>query len=259
MNKIIRTSTIALSLTALLGVTACKMNNAPVVGKALDGISGMHDETEARLATSAHNAIAAGKTQEALALYTKLYSQNGTADVALNYAQLLRKTGSPQKALDILKPFAVNGDGTVRDAAAPVMLNEYAAASIELGHYHAAEISLEKVLKSKQAFGFHADANDLLGVALDAQGWHQEAERDYKSALKDWKGDPTPVMNNLGLCLAAQGLFDESLAMLRQALVKAPHNAEIARNIDMVSRLRKDFVPTAPITIEPPPAAHRKK
>ncbi len=258
MNRIIRTSAIALSLTALLSVTACKLNNAPVVGKAIDGIDGMHDETEARLATSAQNAIAAGKTRQALALYTKLYLENHSAEVSLNYAQLLRKTGNTQKAISILKPFVLDDKGAIEDNAAPIMLNEYAAANIELGHYHTAEIALEKVLKSKQAFGFHADAYDLLGVALDAQGWHQEAEQDYKRALKSWKGDPTSVMNNLGLCLAAQGMFDESLTILRQALIKAPHNTEIARNIGMVSRLRKTFVPTAPITIAPPPAKQHK-
>ncbi len=245
-------------MTALLGVTACKMHNTPIVGKAIEGMTGMPDETEARLSTSAQNAILAGKTKEALALYTKLYKENNTANVVLNYAQLLRKTGKTTEALTILKPFVINGDGSIKDDAKPVMINEYAAANIEIGHYHAAEMALQEVFKSTNANGFYADAYDLHGVALDAQGWHKEAEKDFKNALKIWKGDPTAVMNNLGLCLAAQGRFDESLTWLRQALVKAPHNTEIARNIDMVSKLRKEFVPTAPISITAPPAPQTK-
>ena len=59
-------------------------------------------------------------------------------------------------------------------------------------------------------------------------------------------------MNNLGLCLAAQGMFDESLTMLRQALIKAPHKQEIARNIVMVDNLRKALVPTAPVSVKTP-------
>ncbi len=257
-NKLLRTSAIVLSMATLLSVTACKLNNSPIIGKALDSVTGMPDETEARLTTSAENAIMAGKTKEALALYTKLYKENDTASVSLNYAQLLRKTGKAKEALSILKPFVVNGDGSLKDDAKPIMLNEYAAANIELGHYSTAEMALQKVFKSTDANGFYADAYDLHGVALDAQGWHKEAEKDFRNALKIWKGDPTAVMNNLGLCLAAQGMFDESLTWLRQALIKAPHDTEIARNIDMVSKLRKEFVPTAPISITAPPAAKAK-
>ena len=133
------------------------------------------------------------------------------------------------------------------------MINEYAAASIETGDYDLAENLLNKVLEDKKAAPFHADAFNLLGIALDAKGQHKEAEQSYRQALDGWKGDPTSVMNNLGLCLASQGMFDESLTTLRKALIKAPHKEEIARNIKMVSDLRKSFVPKAPISVTRPP------
>ena len=76
--------------------------------------------------------------------------------------------------------------------------------------------ALNQVLEDKKTARFHADAYNLLGLVLDAKNQHKEAEQNYRQALDGWKGDPTSVMNNLGLCLAAQGQFDESLMMLRQ-------------------------------------------
>ena len=241
-----------LSLAALLSVVSCKTTDTPVVGTALNNVTGMHDQVESRLTTAANNAVAEGKTSEALDLYSKLYAKSHTADVTLNYAQLLRKTGKAKRALDILEPYVNGPAGTVKDVAQPIMINEYAAGEIETGNYDLAETLLNKVLEDKNAAPFHADAYDLLGIVLDAKGQHKEAEQSYHQALDGWKGDPTSVMNNLGLCLAAQGMFDESLTMLRQALIKAPHKQEIARNIVMVDNLRKALVPTAPVSVKTP-------
>jgi len=246
-------------LVLLLGTAACsnKDTNTPVVGSALNDITGMHDETQTRLSTAANNAITAGKTKEALGFYSKLYKEDPkNQDTALNYAQLLRKTGKPEQAAKVLSPFVNGRDGELRDTAKPIMLNEYAAANLELGKYGLAEDALNRVLEDKKAVRFQADADNLLGLVLDAKNQHKEAEQYYRLALEGWKGDPTAVMNNLGLCLAAQGMFDESLTMLRQALIKAPHNTEIAANIKMVSDLRKALVPMAPIAVTSSPRSN---
>ncbi len=242
----------ALSLAALLCVVSCKTTDTPLIGPAVNSLTGMHDETEARLNTAANNAVTAGKTDEALALYTKLYANDQSRDVALNYSQLLRKTGKTGKALDVLKPFVNGRDGSIRDNAEPIMLNEYAAANIEAGNYKMAEDALNKVLEDKKAASFQSDAYNLFGIVLDAKGQHKDAEEYYRQALDGWKGDPTSVMNNLGLCLASQGKFDESLTILRQALILAPQKPELARNIQMVTDLRKSVVPTAPISVTIP-------
>jgi Tfp pilus assembly protein PilF len=68
----------------------------------------------------------------------------------------------------------------------------------------------------------------------------------FRQALDGWKGDPTSVMNNLGLCVASEGKFDEALDQLRRALVIAPQKEEIARNIVLVEGLRDKVVPKAP-------------
>ena len=250
-----------LLLSALLSVAACNSNHdqpsdnvsdTPVFGKAINDVTGMHDEKEARLATSANNAIAEGKTKEALLFYSKLYKDHPEQqDTALNYAQLLRKTGKAKEAVKVLSPFINGRSGEIRGNARPIMLNEYAAANIDLGKYQLAEDALNKVLEDQKATRFYPDADNLLGLVLDAKNQHKEAEQYYRQALAGWKGDPVAVMNNLGLCLAAQGEFDESLTVLRQALIKAPNNEEVAANIQMVTALRHDVLPTAPIAMAP--------
>src|SRR4051812_36351564 len=186
-----------LSTTALLGAAGCKMTaaNAPIVGPAINDLTGMPNETQARLSTAAQNAIASGKTSEALDLYSKLYQKEKTPEVALNYAQLLRKTGKDQQALEVLSHY-VNADGSPKDKTPPVILNEYAAVNIENGNYKLAEDTLSRVLSDKNATALYADANDLLGISLDSQGLHKDAEEAYRNALDSWKGDPTSVMNN---------------------------------------------------------------
>jgi Flp pilus assembly protein TadD len=241
---------IALSAVLLLSLSGCKKpGDVPLVGKAINSLSGMHDETEARLNTAAHQAILAGKTGEALALHARLYDRDKTDVNALNYAQLLRKSGNAEKAVEVLSRHVNGRDGTIKGAATPIMINEYAAASIETGDYATAEAALNLVLENRDMAAFHADAYNLLGIVLDAQEKHREAESAYRQALDSWKGDPASVMNNLGLSLAAQGCFDEALTVLRQALLKAPAKKEIARNIKFVSDLMRAAVPTAPVPV----------
>lgn len=231
---------IFLSLATVL--SACSPAYDPV-----DSMFGKRAATAARLDLAASDALAAGNTEEALALYEKLNKKHpGDVDVAVNYARLLRKNGRAQKALDVLAPFA----SKERKDAAPTALNEYGANNIELGKFAAAEETLNRVLANKDWTDFHADAQNLLGVSLDAQGRHKEAETLLRQALDGWQGDPTSVMNNLGLCLASQGMFDESLNTLRKALVMAPAKQEIARNIQIVENLRASVVPAAPVSLK---------
>ncbi|MFH1157586.1 MAG: tetratricopeptide repeat protein [Pseudomonadota bacterium] len=254
-----RKATTAIFFSALLMVAGCKTTETPLVGQALDSLTGSHDISEDRLSTAAANAIAEGKTDEALTLYERLYTQTHSGfflpddvthrDIALNYAQLLRRTGKAQRALDVLAPFMKDTGSRPRRnyKPDPVVLNEYAAGSIETGDFEKAEKLLNQVLEDKDAAKAHADAHNLLGIILDAKDQHKEAEQSFRQALDNWKGDKTSVMNNLGLCLASQGMFDESLMTLRQALIMAPQKQEIAGNIRMVTDLRKSVIPAAPV------------
>lgn len=241
---------IALSAAALL-LCACAASNDAHVGDPVDNLQGQRATTERRLATAAADAMAAGKTQEALVSYEKLYQRDGrNPDIAVNYAQLLRRSGKPAEAARILAPFA---EGKRKDSARaplPMLKNEYAAALIETGKFDKAQEMLRSVLEDPAQNEFHPDAGNLTGIALDAQGHHKEAEKMFRRALDGWKGDPTSVMNNLSLNLASQGMFDEALTTLRRAQLMAPHKTEIARNIQIVSDLRDAVVPKAPVSLK---------
>jgi Flp pilus assembly protein TadD len=237
-----------LALALFLG--ACAAPNDPQAGNPFDSLQGQRAATERRLSTVAADAIGAGKTQEALLAYEKLHRRNSRhPDTALNYAQLLRRSGKAEAALHVLAPFATGKSASSAGAPRGLMQNEYAAALIETGKFDPAREGLEAVLNDATLAEFHPDASNLFGVSLDAQGQHKAAEKLFRQALDGWKGDPTPVMNNLALCLASQGIFDEALTLLRRAQIMAPEKTEIARNVQIVSDLRDALVPKAPVSL----------
>ncbi|MEZ0226491.1 MAG: tetratricopeptide repeat protein [Alphaproteobacteria bacterium] len=255
MNKLQKRIPAFLGLVALAALTACSASKS--VMEPVDSMRGMKSATQQRLSTAAVDAIAAGKTEEAVALHAKLYKQHPRdRGIALAYAQLLRKTGKPAEAVKVLTPFAsfnsLSNDSsqvTIYTSDA-VVLNELAAAHIASGNFGAAEKLLGRVLDDKGAAPLHADADSLMGIVLDARGDHLAAEQAFNRALEGWKGDPTPVMNNLALCLAAQGKFDAALDTLRRALVISPNDKqEIARNIALISDLRGAIVVAKPVTV----------
>lgn len=242
---------IALPLAAFL-LSACAAHNDVAVGDPVNDLQGQRAATERRLATAATDAMTAGKTGEALVSYEKLYQRDSrNPDVAVNYAQLLRRSGKAGQAVKVLKPYAEGSRKASSRAPLPMLKNEYAAALIETGKFAPAEKMLQSVLSNPADSEFHPDASHLNGVALDAQGKHTEAEKYFRQALDGWRGDATSVMNNLALNLASQGKFDEALTILRKAQIMAPAKTEIARNIQIVSELRDAVVPKAPVSLKP--------
>lgn len=247
-----RTLAFAAMATASIMLGGCSTDpyDRPSVAHAVDTLQGQKQAVQSRLTTAAAEAIAAGKTEEALEHYQKLY-RNDKRDTshALNYAQLLRRSGRSEEALKVLQPFAKQALNSKKATVSPLLLNEYAAILIEHGKLADARSVIDLVLAEDAYANSHADAMNLLGISLDAQGRHKEAETMFRLALEGWHGNPTTVMNNLALCLANQAMFDESLTTLRQALVMAPDKQEIARNIQLVSELR-DNVVSKPVDIK---------
>lgn len=242
---------LALLATVSLMLSACAATNDITTGDPVDSLQGQKAMTERRLTTAAVDAIHQGRTAEALDNYEKLYARNGgDADIAVNYAQLLRRTGSADQSLKVLSPFVKGKKKANAKAPLPMIKCEFAAGLIEKGRYAEAHTLLDTVLTAPESREFHADAAHLSGVALDAQGQHKAAERLFRQALENWQGDATSVMNNLGLNLASQGMFDEALNTLRKAQIMAPEKIEIARNIQIVSELRTAVVPKAPVDLK---------
>ena len=95
------------------------------------------------------------------------------------------------------------------------------------------------------------DSNDArayhyLGIALDAQGKHPEAEKAFRKGLDMWQGDPTPIMNNLALNLSSQGYLDEASEILEKARAVSPNRLEVERNLRIITALRQSENPTTP-------------
>jgi Flp pilus assembly protein TadD len=239
---------LSLLLLPLLLLAACN----DTMRDPINSMSGMKKETEARLSTRAAEEIANGKTREALATYKRLYADKPQSkEVALNYAQLLRRSGQRAEAIKVLRKFtgADTPKSPGKEPMDALLLNEYAAALIEDGDFNTAATALAAVQDSADARHAHADAYNLSGIVLDAQGKHSEAEQMFRQSMETWRGDKSSVMNNLALSLASQGKFDESIDQLRRALMLAPGKTEIARNIDIVSALRHSIVPQAPVNL----------
>ena len=200
---------------------------------------------EARLSTKAQTAINEGRSQEALKSFENEFRKSVilTDETLLNYAQLLRNEGNPRTAIKIIEKYALDNKGKIRRNFSPVLLNELAANKIENGEFIAASVILNEVLRNKRLKELHPDAHNLVGIALDAKGRHSQAEVNFRIALNTWRGNTTSVKNNLAVCLASQGKFDEALMHLRQALIEAPNKEEISKNIELINSIRESIIP----------------
>lgn len=172
-----------------------------------------------------------GNKVESMAAMEKLYKRDSeNPDIAARYARSLRQNGRMNRAMMILRPFAE--DESLENVKIDI---EYAALSAASGDYINTESYARKVVlqDAESGEGYH-----LLGIALDAQSKHEQAEKAFRKALDYWEGDPSPVLNNLGLNLASQGFFDEALEKLRQAAATSDGRDEIERNIRIISTLQ---------------------
>lgn len=227
---------------ALITLAACQTSgNVTPVEELAQG----NTNAEIRLATKAQTAISTGTAKEALKSYEHKFKRSKilTDETLLNYAQLLRNSGKPRTAIKVLTKYALDSKGKLKEDHSPVLLNELAANKIENGEFKDAANIISQVLENDQLREFHADAHNLLAISLDAEGKHSRAEVNFRLAMDAWKGDVTSVKNNLAICLASQGKFDEALMHLRQALIEAPNKEEISKNIELINSLRESIIP----------------
>ncbi len=220
-----RLMTVILLGVSSLSLAACQTSgtNAPVTTAT---------QIDAALERAANKADESGNAKESLPIVEKLYRRNpNNAEIAVRYARALRQDGRTSRASIVIAPFAKNERKP--NAAART---EFSAVQASLGNYAVAEEFARKSLAMEKN---SADSWHILGIALDAQGKHPEAETAFRKALELSQDDPTPILNNLGLNLAAQGFLDEAAEILRKALATSPNREEIERNLRIVSALRE--------------------
>ena len=206
---------IALGLSTCLTLAACQ--TVPESGPNLNG--------------SMTHAAKEKKAPRSVSFLEGAYSRNsGDVAIATEYAESLRLAGDLNKAALVLAPFA-NDKGSPADTKA-----EYAAIQLAMGNNPGAEQFAQKaVLQDPENYlAYH-----YLGIALDSQSKHEEAERAFRKGLEYWVGDPVPIMNNLALNLTAQGYLDEASELLQKAQALDPDRIELERNLRIVRALQQ--------------------
>ncbi len=226
MNMSAKRAPMKLTLMALLASSSLMLAACQTAGTAKPG----NTQLDQALERAADASQAQG--QESLPLLEKLYKRNpDDANIAIRYSRALRDANRLTRASIIIAPFAKNERKP--NVAAKT---EYAAVQVALGNYEVAQEFASKAVVMDEG---NYQAYHILGIALDAQGDHKQAENAFRKALNIWQGDPTPVLNNLGLNLASQGFLDEAAEVLRRALETSPNRAEVERNIRIVNALRE--------------------
>jgi len=190
------------------------------------------------------NAEASGNTQEIIATLAQIHSRNPQdAIIATRYARSLRENDQINKAQGVLRPF-VNAQTPHVEA-----VTEMAMTQLSLGNYQSAkDYALQStIIDSKNARGYLA-----LGTAQDALNDHENAEISFRQGLKNWKGDPSPILNNLALNLASQGHLEESLSLLERAVKISPKRMELERNRRIIATLLETSGTPAPAPYRKP-------
>jgi Flp pilus assembly protein TadD len=183
-------------------------------------------------------AQASGNSQEILAMLAQVHGRNpDDAIVATRYGRALREDNQINAAIRTLEPFTTGSKKNIEATT------EMAMTQISLGDFNAAEDYAQSAIEmnSKNARAYLA-----LGTAQDALGHHQDAEISFRAGLKNWKGDPTPILNNLALNLASQGHLEESLSLLEKALKISPRRMDLERNRRIIATLVETSGPRAP-------------
>ena len=218
-------------LLTRLGACACVLALS-ACGSSTQSVSDRQGKINSALTKAAGTALKAGNTEQALSILEKSYQRDSqNVDVATQYAEALRKTGQSEKAGYILESIANKDDAPI------TTLIEYTSIQLENGEYESAETFSRKVLAQDED---SSEAHHLLGIALDAQAKHVEAEASFRTALDMWEGDPVPIMNNLALNLASQERIQDAVDILKKAKSIAPNRIEVERNLRIISTLNED-------------------
>lgn len=221
--------TLLIGTSALL--TACvSSGSTPSAHSSNSGFDHM-SRLDNALARAANTAYEQGNKGQSLAILEKIYKRNSNdAEATMNYAEGLREADYLDQANMVLTPFATDAGAT-----SPV-LAEYAALKLAMSDYMNAQKYANKAIEADSTNGA---AYQYLGIALDAQEKYPEGEQAFRKGLEYWSGNPTAIMNNLALNLAAQSYFEEAFTILERAKSLSPYKIEIERNLRIVRALQQ--------------------
>lgn len=220
-SKLALITCITLSLAACGSTGSSQSSNISVSPKTTAPLSGILAQEDNDLGYSASD----------LRRIENAYKANPKdPKAAISYARILREYDYLSRAAIVLRPLAQGANAT------PAVKTEYAAIALASGSYAEAEqYAFEAIEQEPENY----DAYHYLGIARDAQGDHIGAEDAFRKGLDHWKGDATPIMNNLALNLASQSYFTEAVALLEKAVSISPNRTELIRNLRIVNTLKE--------------------
>jgi Flp pilus assembly protein TadD len=223
-----RLLSLTLLTSSVLALSACQTTGPD---KGLEG-----DKIDNALERAASDAQQQGNSGNSLSLLESRYKRNSSSpEAAIAYGKALRENEYHNRAAIVLMPFATDPEGPI------AAKNEFAAVQLALGNYAEAEEYSKQVITAEPE---NYKAFHQLGIALEAQSMHPEAERAFRKGLDHWQGDPTPIMNNLALNLATQGFVDEAIEILQKAQTISPGRAEVERNLRIITTLKESNGPS---------------
>ncbi|MBV6633383.1 MAG: hypothetical protein KI792_10195 [Alphaproteobacteria bacterium] len=177
----------------------------------------------------ARSAVARSDFSAAAAYYALLYYRDQRDErLAIKYAEALRRSGSADQALAVLKPFAEP------ESATPQALIAYAKANLKVKRLAAAVQSARWAVDADPTL---AEAYHVLATTLDAMTNHREAQAAYQSALAHGIGDSHRTLNNLAMSYAQSGELAMAQSSLRQALQLAGDDPTVQANLQLVSTM----------------------
>jgi Flp pilus assembly protein TadD len=152
-------------------------------------------------------------------------------DVAMRYAQALRKSGQRAQAVAILEKASIESPHN------KAVLGAYGRALADAGNYDQAMQVLDRAHTPDQPDWHILSAQ---GAVLDQMGRHSEAQRYYLTALKIVPDEPS-VLSNLGLSYALSKNLTEAEATLRRAAARPPVDPRVRQNLALVVGLQGRF------------------
>lgn len=231
---------IAFLLGSTLLVSACAGGTATTAQQPTASMNPnlQSDAIDRAMEKALADAEASGNTQEVLALLGQVHRRNPKdAAVATRYGRALREDEQINAAIRTLEPFTDKSNANVEATT------EMAMAQLALGDFKVAE---KYAVKATQMDANNARAYLALGTAQDAQGRHQDAEISFREGVRHWRGDPSPILNNLALNLASQGHLEEALSLLKKAQKASPNRIELERNRRIIATLLEASGPMPP-------------
>jgi len=180
----------------------------------------------------ADEARRAGNLEAAIPLYGRALQANPQGvEAKLGLGQSYLSIGASEEAAALFRDVLAKHESNL------AARRGLATALIGMGQATLAEEQIALILRSDSS---DYRALNVLGVALDMQGRHAEAQADYRKAIQ-LAPDYLPTRSNFGLSLAITGPPQAAVAQLAPIATARGSDARIRQNLAFAYAMAGDF------------------